>query len=41
MHRKINNALAAVRHPISKLFAENVARSSLIRRETNPRLHLV
>src|SRR6202043_1262725 len=40
MHRKIHDALAAVSHPVSKLFAKNEPRSSLIRREANPCLHL-
>src|SRR5215471_17228220 len=40
MHRKIDDSLAAVRHPVSKFLAENVPRGSLRSCETNPRLHL-
>src|SRR6202040_3068157 len=41
MHRKIHNTFTAVSHPVSKLFAENGPRSSLMGPETYPRLHLI
>ena len=40
MHRKVHDTLAAVGHPVPKLFAENEPRRSLIRGEANSRFHL-
>ena len=41
MHHEIDDALAAVRHPVGQRLAEDLARRSLLRREADAPLHIV